>query len=124
VCRNNIAYANSDRPVALALNALYTHDHNSWDIPLTLTDADFISVDSTGITAPRQADGSLPDNDCYNYFLRPSSSSQAIDVGTDVGLDYEGTAPDIGAFEYVARTIILQHSGKIIMHNGKIITID
>lgn len=130
VLRNNISYRN-DTHVALALNALYTHDHNSWDIPITLTAADFVSLDSTGITAPRQADGSLPDNDCYNYFLRPSSSSQAIDVGTDVGLDYEGTAPDIGAFEYVAqdppveptfRTIILQHSGKIIMHNGNIMT--
>ena len=66
------------------------HDHNSWDIPITLTDADFVSLDSTDNT-PRQADGSLPDNDCYNYFLRPSSSSQSIDVGTDVGLDYEST---------------------------------
>jgi hypothetical protein len=133
VLKNNIAYANTGFPITVTTGGVYSHDHNSWDIPLTLTDADFISVDSTGITAPRQADGSLPDNDCYNYFLRPSSSSQAIDVGTDVGLDYEGTAPDIGAFEYVAqdppveptfRTIILQHSGKIIMHNGKIITID
>ena len=103
VFRNNIAYKNTIAEVQVATGALYSHDHNSWDIPITLTDADFVSLDSTGITAARQADGSLPDNDCYKYFLRPSSSSQAIDVGTDVGLDYEGTAPDIGAFEYVAQ---------------------
>lgn len=139
VFRNNIAYRNTIAQVQVQTNASYTHSHNSWDIPITLTDADFISVDSTGITAPRQADGSLPDNDCYNYFLRPSSSSQALNAGTDVGLTYDAdsvlwdTPPTIGAFEYVAqdppveptfRTIILQHSGKIIMHNGKIITID
>ena len=138
IFRNNIAFDNEDGPIGVATNALYTHDHNSWDIPITLTAADFVSLDSTGITAPRQADGSLPDNDCYNYFLRPSSSSQAINAGTDVGLTYDAdsvlwdTPPTIGAFEYVTqdppveptfRTIILQHSEKIIMHNGKIITI-
>ena len=28
------------------------------------------------------------------------STSPCIDVGTDVGLEYEGTAPDLGAYEY------------------------
>ena len=109
VFRNNIAYKNTIAEVQVATGALYSHDHNNWDIPITLTDADFVSLDSTGITAPRQADGSLPDNDCYNYFLRPSSSSQALNAGTDVGLTYDAdsvlwdTPPTIGAFEYVSQ---------------------
>jgi len=106
VCRNNIAYANSDRPVALALNALYTHDHNSWDIPITLTDNDFVSLDSTGISGPRKPDGSLPD---LNGFLKLKAGSKAIDAGVDVGLPYFGKAPDLGAYEYEPEEIINQY---------------
>jgi hypothetical protein len=100
IFRNNIAYDNAQNPVLLWPDALYTHSSNTWDIPLTITDADFVSVDSTGITAARQANGSLPNNDCYNYFLRLSSTSDCIDAGTDVGLDYTGIAPDLGWAEY------------------------
>jgi hypothetical protein len=106
ILKNNIAYANETGNMYVATNALYTHEYNSWDIPLTLTDADFISVDSTGITAPRQADGSLPDNDCYKYFLRPSSTFIGYQQGTDVGLTYDAvdsayrTPPSIGFKEY------------------------
>ena len=32
VCRNNISYANEDGNVTVQSGALYTHDHNSWDI--------------------------------------------------------------------------------------------
>jgi len=127
VYRNNIAYANSDRPVALALNAIYTHDHNSWDIPITLTDNDFVSLDSTGISGPRKPDGSLPD---LNGFLKLKAGSEAIDAGVDVGLPYFGKAPDLGAYEYdpeegmneyPAQASIIMHDGKIIKHLGKII---
>jgi len=100
VFRNNIAYANETYEISVAIGALYTHSNNSWDAAVTITDADFVSVDSTGITAARQADGSLPDNDCYNYFLKLADGSDLIDAGIDVGLDYTYTAPDIGAFEY------------------------
>jgi len=104
--KNNISYDNSNSEVFVGGGALYTHEHNTWDIPLSFTDADFISVDSTGITAPRQADGSLPDNDCYKYFLRPSSTFQGYQQGTDVGLVYDAvdsayrTPPSIGFKEY------------------------
>jgi parallel beta-helix repeat protein len=104
--KNNISYDNSNSEVFVGGGALYTHEHNTWDIPLTLTDADFISVDSTGITAPRQADGSLPDNDCYKYFLRPSSTFIGYQQGTDVGLTYDAVdslwlaPPSIGFKEY------------------------
>lgn len=102
VYKNNIAYANSDGTVMLASGSLFTHEYNSWNTPpgVTLSDADFISVDSTGITAARQTDGSLPDNNCYNYFLKLAAGSDLIDAGTDVDLPFGGNAPDLGAFEY------------------------
>jgi len=46
--------------------------------------------------APRKADGSLPD---VNFF-HLNSSSKLIDKGVNVGLPFNGTAPDLGAFEY------------------------
>lgn len=99
ILRNNISYSS---PVIYWFEpgTGEIHDHNSWDIPLTLTDADFVSVDTTGITAPRQADGSLPDNACYNNFLKLSDASQAINRGIDVGFSYIGDAPDLGPFEW------------------------
>jgi hypothetical protein len=49
-----------------------------------------------GAFGPRQADGSLPDID----FLKLAKNSQMIDKGVNVGLKYEGKAPDLGAYEY------------------------
>jgi hypothetical protein len=72
-----------------------THDHNTFDIPITVTDADFVSVNSAGMDGPRQADGSLPKLD----FLKLSPTSKLIDAGIDVGLPFAGVAPDLGAFE-------------------------
>jgi len=73
-----------------------TYDHNSWDIPITITATDFLSTDSTGITGPRQIDGSLPKLN----FLKLSSGSKLIDKGIDVGAPYDGTKPDLGYSEY------------------------
>lgn len=95
VLKNNIAYGNT-LAVTVTTGGLYTHDHNSWDIPLDLQASDFVSLDSTGLTGARQADGSLP----VLNFLKLSSTSAAIDAGTDVGLDYNNAAPDLGAYEY------------------------
>jgi len=68
---------------------------NSWDLGLQVTANDFLSVSHEGWDAPRQADGSLPD--LPN--LRPAPGSALVDAGVDVGLDYSGAAPDLGAFE-------------------------
>lgn len=58
----------------------------------TITDLDFISLDTTGLCGPRQADWSLP----ITTFGHLAPTSECIDAGTDVGLDYSGSAPDIG----------------------------
>ena len=69
--------------------------NNSWQDGLQATDVDFESVDIAQLAAPRKADGSLPDID----YLKLKSSSPLIDKGVDVGLPFNGTAPDLGAFE-------------------------
>ncbi len=95
---NNIAYGNKNRDInKVSKAAHYTHSHNSWDIPVSLTNEDFVSLDSTGFSAPRKRDGSLPDFD----FMKLKSGSKLIDAGTDVGLSYEGKKPDLGYKEYV-----------------------
>ncbi len=96
--KNNISYNNSDGDIKLQSNALYTHDHNSWDIPILIADKDFISIDSAGISGPRKADGSLPD---LNGFMELSSNSILIDAGINVGFPFFGTKPDLGCLEYV-----------------------
>ena len=72
---------------------------NSWQT-LTLTDADFQSIDTTGVTGPRDANYNLP----KLAFLHLSATSQAIDKGTNLGLAYYGAAPDMGAYEYYPTT--------------------
>lgn len=69
--------------------------NNSWQDGLAATDADFLSVDISLLAAPRKADGSLPDIN----FLHLKSTSPLINKGIDVGLPFNGTAPDLGAFE-------------------------
>jgi uncharacterized protein YjdB len=107
IFKNNISYDNEYSPYGVNPGALYTHEYNSWDTPpgVTLTAGDFVSLDSTGITATRQADGSLPNNACYNSFLRIAAGSDLIDAGVNVGLAYNGFAPDLGAFESYYSTI-------------------
>ncbi|HTX19180.1 MAG TPA: right-handed parallel beta-helix repeat-containing protein [Bacteroidota bacterium] len=68
---------------------------NSWMPPFAESSADFLSVDTAGVTGPRQPDGSLP----VVSFMHLAQGSEFIDAGTDVGLPYNGRAPDLGAFE-------------------------
>ena len=80
----------------VSLGSFVTQITNSWMIPFEVSNDDFVSIDTTGVSGKRQEDGSLPDID----FIRLNKSSDLIDAGTNVGLDYFGSSPDIGAFEY------------------------
>jgi hypothetical protein len=80
-----------------------TLDHNTFppnSVGVTVTTSDFMSLDTTQLRAPRQADGSLP----ILQTLRLAPSSGLIDAGTTTGFpagfSYSGTAPDLGAFEF------------------------
>jgi hypothetical protein len=80
---------------------------NSWLPPFAaVTQADFESVDTTGVRGPRKADGSLPDL----RFLHLSAGSPLIDAGTDIGLPFAGPAPDLGAFETGTGTAVLSEA--------------
>ena len=112
VVDNNTAFANGSRNFRFDENYLHLvrnnvslsgsvtmfgpveDSFNTWNgIPATA--ADFLSLDDSGATGPRQADGSLPVLD----FLRLAPTSGLIDAGIDVGLTFYGAAPDLGAFE-------------------------
>jgi hypothetical protein len=128
VYNNNIIYGTTQRdaggrPYHLAVDCFYTESHNTWDygepgslprwVPtdtVSVTDADFISLDSTGIRGRRKPDGSLPDID----FLKLAPGSDLIDAGTsnikDIGvIQYKGSAPDLGYVES-GNVIIADHT--------------
>ena len=91
--RNNIAVG-GDLQIERELGV--DDANNSWTLPVVANADDFISVDSTAAEGPRQADGSLPDTD----FLKLREDSDLIDAGIEIGLPFEGAAPDLGAFEF------------------------
>lgn len=100
VVRNNIAYNNPTNFLGPPNTIV---DHNSWQDGHVVSDADFLSVVSTGANGTRQADGSLP----VLQFLHLASGSDLINAGTDVGLttdcdgeNWDNPAPSLGAFEY------------------------
>lgn len=79
---------------------------NSWMSPFSVTADDFVSLDTTGVSGPRKPDGSLPDIS----FLHLVKGSDLIDKGTDIGLPFKGSMPDLGAFETDFSTISVVNS--------------
>ena len=111
--RNNISFYNRSSDysqVGIYRPSVYVESNNTWkstqqvnDWPgwiknpaVTVTDADFISLDASQLKYPRKPDGSLPDI----TFLKLAAGSDLIDAGIDVGLPYSGSAPDLGYAEY------------------------
>jgi Right handed beta helix region/PKD domain len=90
--RNNIGYVSAAN---IAINAQSTQATNSWQGGITVSNTDFLSISSLGMNGARQADGSLPSLD----FLKLAPGSDLINTGTNIGLPFIATAPDLGAFE-------------------------
>jgi hypothetical protein len=94
--RNNIGFPNRNSNMD-GVDTMF----NTWDLNITPANGDFASVSDTNvIMGPRKADGSLPDV----TFMHLAANSVLINKGTDVGLPFVGTAPDLGAYEYGATT--------------------
>ncbi len=93
---NNLSYGARSSETAYIDTTQNTLENNSFNLPIIITDADFVSLDIDQLTAPRKPDGSLPDVD----FMRPEAGSVIIDAGKDIGYPFAGAAPDLGAFEY------------------------
>jgi hypothetical protein len=68
---------------------------NSWQSPFVVASNDFITIDSAGVSGPRQADGSLP----LLSYMHLAPGSDLIDGGTNVGTPFNGSKPDLGAWE-------------------------
>ncbi len=95
VMSNNLGYkATADELVEIDKSACVLKN-NYFDLNLKIKDSDFLSLDESLLTAPRQADGSLPENN----FFRLKSTSALIDAGTHIGFPFKGAAPDLGCFE-------------------------
>lgn len=92
--RNNLGYR-SNREIVQFDATKSDSACNSFDLALSISDQDFVSLDESQLTQPRRADGSLPEIS----FMRLSPSSRLIDRGVDVGFPYRGARPDLGAFE-------------------------
>ena len=112
-CRNNLSYANTGEnyeQIGIYRPSVYTESNNTWiatqkvsDWPgwtynpaVSVSDADFVSLDSSQIRLPRKPDGSLPDI----TFMKLASTSDLINSGVYVDLPFNGAAPDIGYAEY------------------------
>jgi hypothetical protein len=65
---------------------------------LLVTPDDFVSLDDAGMLGPRKDNGGLPETN----FLQPAQGGKLIDAGVDVGISFQGSAPEIGPFEFVA----------------------
>jgi hypothetical protein len=115
---NNIAYQNIDYEAAIYRPSIYPESHNNWDATqktgdpswpgwvytdtVTVTDADFVSLDTTGFAGPRGVNGELP----TLSFGHLAGGSDLIGAGVykgmsavpDMGVDWAwvitGVAPD------------------------------
>lgn len=91
IARNNLAFRQT-----LVINDAGTDEaNNSWNLTHTVTSGDFQNVSAAGMDGPRQADGSLP----VLPNFRLAAGSPLVDAGVDLGFAYNGSAPDLGAFE-------------------------
>ena len=95
VLKNNLSFPNSLVFIS-ALEVL--QQNNSWNLAVTVDSSDFLSLDYSGASGPRNVDGSLPTIN----FLRLAAGSDLIGKGVNVGLPYSGSAPDLGAYQHPA----------------------
>lgn len=94
VIKNTVSYNGTRTKDSFWEGAI--QENNSWNPGFTVSDKDFISLDSSGLLNPRSSDGSLP----VITFLHLPDTSILIDKGTNVGLPFKGKAPDLGCFEF------------------------
>lgn len=98
ILHNNLSYSPTSAHVSNLGTSTESHNSFSDGMNLSLGAGDFESALETVLMAgKRQADGGLP----LIGFMRPKAGGDQIDKGMDVGLPFSGTAPDLGAFEWM-----------------------
>lgn len=123
VLRNNVSLAPRSANADLVNYdpARCTIDHNTFlNDAVTVSADDFKSLNNELLVEPRLASGDLPEID----LLRLAPGSDLIDAGIDVGLPYNGSAPDLGYRETPATppvvkakavTVAVDASGKAVI---------
>lgn len=94
VMKNNVGYFGGSEVINLGPSNDVSF--NYFTLPVTVTAADFMTLDESLLTAPRQPNGDLP----YVAFAQLVSGSDLVNAGTNVGVAFAGAAPDLGIFEY------------------------
>ena len=93
---NNLGYGATSKELSNIDTSACTLSNNYFYMKnIVVNNNDFVSTDLALLTADRESDGGLPEND----FLRLAEGSDLIDKGKDIGFDYYGDAPDLGCFE-------------------------
>lgn len=104
--KNCISFNNVIAP-ALSINSASMNnafsDNDSSTPDRRLSTADFQSLDRSQLALQRNQDGSLPEIE----FMHLVSGSDLIDAGINVGLPFNGNAPDIGAFETPQSVVVV-----------------
>nr|WP_294915474.1 hypothetical protein [uncultured Neokomagataea sp.] len=95
IMKNNLGYGGRVEVSSLGSDEENDVSFNYFTLPITIDRDDFISLDPSELTAPRQTNGELPDI----RFAHLTRGSAAVDAGRDVGEPFRGKAPDLGAFE-------------------------
>jgi pectate lyase len=95
VMKNNLGYKGSTEVANLNQSASDV-SYNYFTLSVTVASNDFMTLDESLLTAPRQTNGDLP----YIAFARLTNTSDCIDKGTNLGFAFYGAAPDLGAFEF------------------------
>lgn len=99
VLKNNISF---NDPTSVSDLSGLVYDHNTWNGTPAVAGS-FLSLDTTGISGARNiTTGALP----VSNFLHLSAGSNMIDIGTNVGLSFNGPNPDLGAYEFGGATNI------------------
>lgn len=119
VMKNNLGYAARSSELTNINKSKCTLENNYFDMSVSVTAADFKSLDLALLTAPRETDGSLPKTD----FMQLAEGSDLIDKGVDVGYAFTNNAPDLGAFES-PKIVYQYYSLNTQIVGGGIVTLD
>jgi pectate lyase len=95
VMKNNLGYKGNTEVSNLDTNNSDV-SFNFFTLSVTVATNDFLTLDESLLTQPRQANGDLP----YIAFARLTNLSDCLDAGTNLGFAFYGAAPDLGAFEF------------------------
>jgi parallel beta-helix repeat protein len=93
--KNNLSYLGN----AASTTSLTIQTTNSWNT-ITPSAGTFVSLDFTANLGARKSDGSLPDSNFLKLNPSASSGNNAVDRGTNIGFSFDGSAPDLGAYEF------------------------